>query len=156
MDVTLKLKINGSIRSVKTDAERPLLDVLREDLQLTGTKYGCGEGQCRACTVLIDGRPVTSCRLPVSRAENKDIVTIEGLANGDVFHPVQEGFREKHGVQCGYCTPGMIMTAVQLLETNPNPTDDEIKHALEGNLCRCTGYINIVESVKWAAEKMKG
>ena len=115
MDVTLKLKINGSLKTVKTDAERPLLEVLREDLQLTGTKYGCGEGQCRACTVLIDGRPVTSCRLPVSEAKNKEIVTIEGLAKGDVLHPVQEAFLQEGAMQCGYCVPGMILTATTLL-----------------------------------------
>ncbi len=117
MDTSLKLKINGSLRTVETDPERPLLDVLREDLHLTGTKYGCGEGQCRACTVLIDGQPVTSCRLPVSKAANKEIVTIEGLAKGDLLHPVQEAFLQEGAMQCGYCVPGMILTAIGLLRS---------------------------------------
>jgi len=151
VDATLKLKINGSVRTVKTDPERPLLDVLREDLQLTGTKYGCGEGQCRACTVLIDGRPVTSCRLPVSRAENKEIVTIEGLAKGDVLHPVQEAFLQEDAMQCGYCVPGMILTATSLLQKHSNPSDDQIAEWMNGNLCRCCGYPKIIAAVRRAA-----
>ncbi len=123
---------------------------------MTGTHVGCDTSQCGACTVHLNGRAVKSCTVLAVQANGAEVKTIEGLADGDNFHPVQEGFREKHGLQCGYCTPGMIMTAVHLLETNPNPNDDEIKHALEGNLCRCTGYVNIVESIKWAAEKMKG
>ena len=152
MDVSLKLKINGSVRTVETDPERPLLDVLREDLQLTGTKYGCGEGQCRACTVLVDGRPVTSCRLPVSTIENKEILTIEGLANGDVLHPVQSAFVQEGAMQCGYCVPGMILTAASLLERRPNPTEDQIVEGMNGNLCRCCGYPKIIAAVRRAAE----
>lgn len=152
MDVSFKLNINGSVRTVETDPERPLLDVLREDLQLTGTKYGCGEGQCRACTVLIDGRPVTSCRLPISRAESKEIVTIEGLAKMEVLHPVQEAFLQEGAMQCGYCVPGMILTAVSLLEKHPNPTEDQIVEWMNGNLCRCCGYPKIVAAVRRAAE----
>jgi len=152
VDVTLKLKINGSVRTLETNPERPLLDVLREDLQLTGTKYGCGEGQCRACTVLIDGRPVTFCRLPVSRAENKEIVTIEGLAKGDVLHPVQEAFLQEGAMQCGYCVPGMILTATSLLEKHPNPTEDQITEWMNGNLCRCCGYPKIMAAVRRAGE----
>jgi len=152
MDVTLKLKINGSVRTVETDGERSLLDVLREDLQLTGTKYGCGEGQCRACTVLIDGRPVTSCRLPASNVGSKEIVTIEGLAQGDVLHPVQEAFLQEGAMQCGYCVPGMILTATGLLATHPNPTEDQITEWMNGNLCRCCGYPKIVAAIRRAAE----
>ena len=152
MDVSLKLKINGSVRTVDTDPERSLLDVLREDLQLTGTKYGCGEGQCRACTVLIDGQPVASCRLLASRAENKEIVTIEGLAKGDVLHPVQSAFVQEGAMQCGYCVPGMILTAVSLLERHPNPTEDQIVEGMNGNLCRCCGYPKIIAAVRRAAE----
>jgi len=152
MDVTLKLKINGSIRTVETDGERSLLDVLREDLQLTGTKYGCGEGQCRACTVLIDGRPVTSCRLLASSVGSKEIVTIEGLAQGDVLHPVQEAFLQEGAMQCGYCMPGMILTATGLIEKHPNPTEDQITEWMNGNLCRCCGYPKITAAIRRAAE----
>ena len=152
MDVTLKLKINGSIRTVETDGERSLLDVLREDLQLTGTKYGCGEGQCRACTVLIDGRPVTSCRLLASSVGSKEIVTIEGLVQGDVLHPVQEAFLQEGAMQCGYCVPGMILTATGLLEKHPNPTEDQITEWMNGNLCRCCGYPKIIAAIRRAVE----
>jgi len=152
VDMSLKLKINGSLRTVETDPERPLLDVLREDLHLTGTKYGCGEGQCRACTVLVDGQPVTSCRLPVSKAANKEIVTIEGLAKGDLLHPVQEAFLQEGAIQCGYCVPGMILTASALLNKHPNPTEDQITEWMNGNLCRCCGYPKIIAAVRRAAE----
>ena len=151
MDVTVELKINGRVRSVITDPARPLLDVVREDLGLTGTKYGCGEGQCRACTVLVDGRPTTSCLLPVSRAAGKEIVTIEGLAEGDALHPVQDAFLREDAMQCGYCVPGMILNAVSLLRTNPNPSDDQIVEWMNGNLCRCCGYPKIVAAVRRAA-----
>jgi len=151
----LTLNINGKDQALDVPADMPLLWVLRDVAHLTGTKFGCGMAQCGACTVHMNGRAVKSCTILAVQANGAEVKTIEGLANGDNFHPVQEGFREKHGLQCGYCTPGMIMTAVHLLETNPNPTDDEIKHALEGNLCRCTGYVNIVESIKWAADKMR-
>jgi carbon-monoxide dehydrogenase small subunit len=117
---------------------------------------GCDTSQCGACTIKLDGRAVKSCTILAVQANGAEITTIEGLAEDGTLHPVQEGFREKHGLQCGYCTPGMIMTAVSLLETNPNPTEEEIRHALEGNLCRCTGYINIIEAIHWAAEKMGG
>src|SRR5271167_3757635 len=121
MDVTLNFTVNGQRRTVTTDPDRPLLDVLREDLQLTGTKYGCGERQCGACSVLVDGKRVFSCGMPASRAEGKTIVTIEGLAKGDTLHPVQEAFLAEGAFQCGYCTPGMIIAAVALLEEKPNP-----------------------------------
>lgn len=153
MDATISLKVNGKLKSVKTDPQRPLLDVIREDLQLTGTKYGCGEGQCRACTVLMDGRPVTSCQVPVARAQNKEIVTIEGLARGETLHRVQEAFLLEDAMQCGYCVPGMILTAVSLLEKNPNPSREQIVEWMNGNICRCCGYTRILAALSRAAEE---
>ena len=153
MAATIRLKVNGEERAVETDPHRPLLEVLREDLQLTGTKYGCGEGQCRACTVLLDGRPVNSCLTPAAAAEGKQIVTIEGLAARDGLHPIQQAFLDAGAMQCGYCVPGMILTAVALVEQNPNPSDRETEEALNGNLCRCCGYRNIVAAVRLAAER---
>ncbi len=150
---TIQLTVNGAERSVETDPQRPLLEVLREDLQLTGTKYGCGEGQCRACTVLLDGRPVTSCLTPLATAREKQILTIEGLASNDNLHPVQQAFLDAHAMQCGYCVPGMILTTAALLERNPHPSGQEIEEALNGNLCRCCGYPNIVAAVRLAAER---
>ena len=153
--VPVSVTVNGVRHQATVEPRTLLVYFLREQLGLTGTHVGCDTSQCGACTVHLNGRAVKSCTVFALQANGAEVTTIEGLANGDRFHPVQEGFREKHGLQCGYCTPGMIMTAVQLLQTNPNPSDDEIKHALEGNLCRCTGYVNIVESVKWAADKMR-
>lgn len=154
--VPVSITVNGVQYNAAVEPRTLLVYFLREHLNLTGTHVGCDTSQCGACTVHLDGRAVKSCTILAVQANGANVKTIEGLANGEQFHPVQQGFQEKHGLQCGYCTPGMIMTAVHLLETNPNPTDDEIKHALEGNLCRCTGYVNIVESIKWAAEKMGG
>ena len=153
--VPISLTVNGAKQDALVEPRTLLVYFLREQLALTGTHVGCDTSQCGACTVHLNGRAVKSCTILAVQANGAEVKTIEGLANGDAFHPVQEGFREKHGLQCGYCTPGMIMTAVHLLETNPSPNDDEIRHALEGNLCRCTGYINIVESIQWAAEKMR-
>jgi carbon-monoxide dehydrogenase small subunit len=153
--VPISVTVNGIRHQASVEPRTLLVYFLREQLGLTGTHVGCDTSQCGACTVHLNGRAVKSCTIFAVQANDAEVRTIEGLANGDRFHPVQEGFREKHGLQCGYCTPGMIMTAVQLLETNTNPTEDEIKHALEGNLCRCTGYVNIVESIKWAADKMR-
>ena len=127
---------------------------LRETLGLTGTNVGCDTSQCGACTVLVDGKAVKSCTMLAVQADGASITTIEGLAKNGKLHPVQEAFREKHGLQCGFCTPGMMLTACHLLETNPKPTDAEIRHGLEGNLCRCTGYQNIVAAVKTAATRM--
>ena len=152
----VSITVNGVKQDALVEPRTLLVYFLREHLNLTGTHVGCDTSQCGACTVHLNGRAVKSCTVLAVQANGAEVKTIEGLADGDNFHPVQKGFREKHGLQCGYCTPGMIMTAVHLLETNPNPNDDEIKHALEGNLCRCTGYVNIVESIKWAAEKMQG
>ena len=153
--IPISVTVNGVRHEAVVEPRTLLVYFLRDQLNLTGAHVGCDTSQCGACTVHLNGRAVKSCTILAVQTNGAEVKTIEGLANGDVFHPVQEGFREKHGVQCGFCTPGMIMTAVQLLKTNPDPTDEEIKHALEGNLCRCTGYINIVESVKWAAQKMK-
>ena len=155
MDVTIQLTVNGQEKSITTDSRRSLLEVLREDLGVTGVKYGCGEAQCGACSVLIGGRRVLSCVTPVSKADRKRIVTIEGLAKDDVLHPVQEAFVEEGAVQCGYCTGGVILAAVSLLEENPNPTDQEIAKGLNGNLCRCNGYPRILNAVRRAAEMMK-
>jgi len=155
MDVTVTLTVNGVQKTVTTDPERPLLDVLREDLHLTGTKYGCGEGRCGACTVLMDGKRVLSCVTPVALADKKSITTVEGLAKGDALHPVQEAFLSEGAMQCGYCTSGMILTAVALLQENPHPTDEEIVAALNGNICRCNGYVKIANAVRRATEKMR-
>lgn len=148
------LTVNGRARAVDTDPSRPLLDVLREDLALTGAKYGCGEGQCRACTVLLDGAPVTSCTMPVRMAVGKAIKTIEGLAApGGKLHPVQQAFLDATAMQCGYCTPGMVLAAEALLKRTKKPSVPEIREALSGNLCRCSGYTKIVDAVKLASER---
>jgi carbon-monoxide dehydrogenase small subunit len=155
MDVTVTLTVNGVARTVTTDPQRSLLDVLREDLHLTGAKYGCGEGRCGACTVLMDGEPARSCVVPVSLADKKSITTIEGLAKGDSLHPVQEAFLEEGAMQCGYCAPGMILSAVALLQDKPNPTEEEIVAGMNGNICRCNGYVKIKNAVRRAADKMR-
>lgn len=155
MSVTVRFRVNGTERSVTTDPERRLLDVLREDLQLTGTKYGCGEGQCGACTVHVDGEPARSCLLPVSAVSGKSVTTIEGLAHGDALHPVQEAFLEEGALQCGYCTGGMILAAVALLRDKPQPTDEEIVAGMNGHLCRCNGYVKVVKAVRRAAAAVR-
>ncbi|MBA3346610.1 MAG: (2Fe-2S)-binding protein [Gemmatimonadales bacterium] len=152
-DVTLT--INGTDRHVQVEPRALLVHVLRDDLNLTGTHIGCDTSQCGACTVLIDERAVKSCTVLAMQAEGQRITTIEGLASGDTLHPLQEGFWEKHGLQCGFCTPGMIMTAVDLLASNPHPTEPEIRHAIEGNYCRCTGYQNIVAAIQAAAGTLR-
>jgi aerobic carbon-monoxide dehydrogenase small subunit len=154
--VPISVTVNGVKHEAVVEPRTLLVYFLREHLSLTGTHVGCDTSQCGACTIQLNGRAVKSCTILAAQANGAEITTVEGLARDGVLHPVQEGFREKHGLQCGYCTPGMIMTAVSLLEANPNPTEEEIRHGLEGNLCRCTGYINIVESIRWAAEKMGG
>ena len=152
----VRLKVNGEERSVATEADRPLLEVLREDLQLTGTKYGCGEGQCGACTVLVDGEPARSCILPASSVAGKSITTIEGLARGDTLHPVQQAFLDEGAMQCGYCMSGMILGTVALLRQKPRPTDEEIVAGMNGYLCRCNGYVKIVKAVRRAAVAVRG
>jgi aerobic carbon-monoxide dehydrogenase small subunit len=154
--VPISVTVNGVKHEAVVEPRTLLVYFLREHLGLTGAHVGCDTSQCGACTIQLNGRAVKSCTILAVQANGAEITTVEGLAREGVLHPVQEGFREKHGLQCGYCTPGMIMTAVSFLETNPTPTEEEIRHALEGNLCRCTGYINIVESIRWAAEKMGG
>jgi aerobic-type carbon monoxide dehydrogenase small subunit (CoxS/CutS family) len=156
MDATITFTVNGQKKTVTTDPERPLLDVLREDLGLTGTKYGCGEAQCGACTVLVDGRAAPSCVTPVAQAEGKTVLTIEGLAAGEALHPVQEAFLAEGAFQCGYCTPGMIMATVGLLREKPKPTDAEILAALQNHLCRCCGYTRILKAVRRAAAQGAG
>jgi aerobic-type carbon monoxide dehydrogenase small subunit (CoxS/CutS family) len=151
----IRLTVNGKPFEREVDAETRLLDLLREDLHLTGTKEGCGEGECGACTVLIDGRPVNSCLVLAPQADGANVLTIEGVADGDRLHPIQQAFVDAGGVQCGFCTPGFIMSAYALLRDTPDPTDDEIRSALEGNLCRCTGYGQIVEAVRLAASRMR-
>ncbi len=156
MSQTVRFKVNGDERSVATDPDRRLLDVLREDLHLTGTKYGCGEGQCGACAVYVDGEPARSCLLPVSSVAGKSITTIEGLARGDTLHPVQQAFLEEGAMQCGYCMSGMILGAAALLRQKPDPTDEEIVAGMNGHLCRCNGYVKIVKAVRRAAVAMRG
>jgi carbon-monoxide dehydrogenase small subunit len=147
--------LNGREVSIEADAETRLLDVLREDLHLAGTKEGCGEGECGACTVLLDGLPVNSCLIPAPQVDGRDVLTIEGLAEGNHLHPLQAAFVEQGAVQCGFCTPGFVLSAYALLRSNSSPTDEEIITALEGNLCRCTGYGKIVSAVRSAAERMR-
>jgi aerobic-type carbon monoxide dehydrogenase small subunit (CoxS/CutS family) len=148
----IKLNVNGRDVDVSTEPDRSLLEVLREDLVLTGTKYGCGEGACGACSVLVDGKKAFSCSTPVSQVAGKSITTIEGLAKGDALHPVQEAFLQASAFQCGYCTPGMIMATIALLGATPMPTDEQICDGMNGHLCRCCGYANIKDAVKRAAE----
>jgi carbon-monoxide dehydrogenase small subunit len=153
---TIRVTVNGITHETTVEPRLLLVYFLREQLGLTGTHVGCDTSQCGACTIHMNGRAVKSCTILAVQVHGAEITTIEGLARDGVLHPVQEGLREKHGLQCGFCTPGMVMTATYLLQTNPHPSEDDIKHALEGNLCRCTGYVNIVESIRWAAERMGG
>ena len=149
------LRVNGEAYDLLTYPHRTLLEVLREDLHLTGAKESCGEGACGSCTVLLDGAPVRSCLLLAIEAEGREITTIEGLAAGGKLHPLQEAFVEHHAIQCGFCTPGMILTAKALLDATPEPTEEEIRRALSGNICRCTGYAKIVDAVKAASAREK-
>ncbi|MCB9078416.1 MAG: (2Fe-2S)-binding protein [Anaerolineaceae bacterium] len=152
---TITLTVNGQEQTHQVEARLLLVHFIRENLNLTGTHIGCDSTSCGACTVHINGRAVKSCTVFAVQANGKSVETIEGLAAGGDLHPLQEGFWEKHGLQCGYCTPGMIMSAKQLLEKNPNPTEEEIRWAISGNLCRCTGYNKIVEAIQYAAEKLR-
>ncbi len=151
----LAVSVNGRPRQVAVDANRTLLDLLREDLGLTGTKQGCGEGDCGACVVLLDGVPVNSCLMLAVEAEGREVTTIEGISSASRLHPVQQAFVEVGAVQCGFCTPGMVLTATSLLDRNPSPTATEVRRAISGNLCRCTGYQKIVEAVLLAAERLR-
>jgi carbon-monoxide dehydrogenase small subunit len=151
----ITLKVNGEVYEVAAEPWRTLLEVIRETIGLTGTKKGCDEGDCGACTVLLDGKAVNSCLVLAIEAQGKDITTIEGLAEGDKLHPIQSAFVENGGLQCGFCTPGMILSAKALLDKNTAPTEEEIKFAIGGNLCRCTGYVKIIKSIQAAAQVMK-
>jgi carbon-monoxide dehydrogenase small subunit len=148
----ISLTINGKPITTEVEGRTLLVDLIRDELKLTGTHVGCDTSQCGCCTLQLDGSMVKSCTMLAASADGADIVTIEGLARGDTLHPVQQAFTECHGLQCGFCTPGMIMASVGILEANPNPTDEDIVKGLEGNLCRCTGYVNIIKAVKRAAE----
>ena len=151
MTEQVTLTVNGVTREVVVEPRRLLVQTIREDLGLTGTHVGCDTSQCGACTVHLDGQAVKSCSVLTVQADGHTVVTIEAMADGETLHPIQTAFWEKHGLQCGFCTPGMIMAAADLLARNPDPTDDEIRHAIEGNICRCTGYHNIVAAIREAA-----
>ena len=155
MNTKITLIVNGTKKTVVTEPARSLLDVLREEFHLTGTKYGCGEGQCGACTVLINGRRALACITPVVSAEKKKITTIESFSDGDSIHPIQQAFLDEGAIQCGYCTAGMILSAAALLKNNPKPTDSQIKEGMNGNICRCNGYTKIINAVHRAASQMK-
>jgi len=155
MKRSITLKINGRERSLEVRPNEILLNVLRERFNLMGSKYGCGIGECGACTVLLNSRAVLSCQILAISVEGQEITTIEGISNGNTLHPLQEAFIEEGAVQCGFCTPGMIISAKALLDKNPDPTNEQIKEAIRGNLCRCTGYTNIISAIKSAARKMK-
>ena len=151
----ISVTVNGAPHDLDVDSRLLLVHLLRDELGLTGTHIGCDTTHCGACTILLDGEPVKSCTVLAVQADGLEIRTVEGLAESGNLHPIQEGFWDKHGLQCGYCTPGMMMTAVALLESNPDPDELEIRQAISGNLCRCTGYVNIVKSVQHAAAKLR-
>ena len=152
---TVTIEINGSSITREVDSRLLLVHFLREELEMTGTHIGCDTSHCGACTVLMDGRSVKSCTLFTLQADGKSLKTIEGMETGGKLHALQEGFHEEHGLQCGFCTPGMIMRAAELLEKNPNPSEEEIRWGISGNLCRCTGYVQIIESIQLAAERLR-
>ena len=152
---TVTIEINGSSFTSEVDSRLLLVHFLRENLQMTGTHIGCDTSNCGACTVLMDGRSIKTCTVYTVQANGKSLTTIEGMETEGKLHPLQEGFHEEHGLQCGFCTPGMIMRAAELLEKNPNPSEEEIRMGISGNLCRCTGYVNIIKAVQYAAEKIQ-
>jgi len=153
--ISFTLRVNGKDYAIRTPARRNLADALREDCGLTGTHLGCEHGVCGACTVLVDGKPVRACLMFAVQAQGKEIRTVEGLAQGEKLHPLQQAFWEHHGLQCGFCTPGFLMLAAGVLQAEPNISDEELKHVLSSNLCRCTGYQNILKAVRAAAAEMK-
>ena len=154
MKQTVTVAVNGQSRSAEVEPRLLLVHFLREMLRLTGTHIGCDTSHCGACTVLLDGKPVKSCTVLAVQADGREVMTVEGLEKDGKLHPIQEGFFQEHGLQCGYCTPGMMMTGYALLQANLKPTEAEIRHAISGNLCRCTGYVNIVKAVQHAAAKL--
>lgn len=151
----VRVTLNGAVRETDVEPRLLLVHLIRDVLQQTGTHIGCDTTNCGACTVLVDGKPIKSCTYFAVQADGKKITTVEGLMSGGKLHPLQEGFRQEHGLQCGFCTPGMMMSALALLESNPNPSEEEIRRGISGNLCRCTGYQNIVKAIEYAAEKMR-
>ena len=151
----ISVTVNGEPHAARVDSRLLLVHLIRDELRPTGTHIGCDTTHCGACTILLDGRPTKSCTVLAVQADGADIATVEGLAGADGMHPVQEGFWEKHGLQCGFCTPGMLMTCAALLDENPDPSEAEIRRAISGNLCRCTGYVNIVRAVRYAVDKMR-
>ena len=153
--VPIKVAVNGVEHSTDIEPRLLLVHFLRETLRLTGTHIGCDTSHCGACTVVMDGRAVKSCTVFAVQADGRSITTVEGLEQDGQLHPLQDGFFQEHGLQCGYCTPGMLMTGIAFLKENSNPSDDEIRHAISGNLCRCTGYVNIVKAYQYAAQKMR-
>ena len=153
MTINVDVTVNGTRHSVAADPRKTLADFLRDDLGLTGTHLGCEHGVCGACTVLLDGGSARSCLTLVGQANGSEVMTIEGLSNGEALHPLQEAMRDSHGFQCGFCTPGFMMTAVELLRSNPKPTEAEVREAISGNICRCTGYQSIIEGILLAAER---
>jgi carbon-monoxide dehydrogenase small subunit len=153
---TVEMTVNGKRVSAQVEARTLLVQMLREKLALTGTHIGCDTSQCGACVVHVDGKAVKSCTMLAVQANGASVTTIEGLAKGDTLHPMQEAFRDNHGLQCGFCTPGMVMSAIDLVQNNPSPSEEEIREGLEGNICRCTGYHNLVKAVKAGAAAMKG
>lgn len=155
MKQLVQLKVNGELYELALEPNRTLLDVIRDDLELTGTKKGCDEGDCGACTILIDNLPVCACLVMPFDCQGRELLTIEGLAQGTKLHPIQRAFIDYGGIQCGFCTPGMILAAKALLDENPNPTELEVRQAIAGNLCRCTGYVKVVEAILAAAKVMR-
>jgi len=155
MERTITVTVNGKTHTASVEPRLLLVHFLREVLNLTGTHIGCDTTSCGACTVLLDGVPIKSCTFFAVQADGRRITTVEGLARDGELHPIQQGFKEEHGLQCGFCTPGMMLVAKALLDENPNPTEEEIRWAISGNLCRCTGYQNIVKSIQWAARRMR-
>ncbi len=151
----IQVTLNGAAHEADVEARTLLVHFIRETLGMTGTHIGCDTTSCGACTVMLNGKTVKSCTVFAVQADGGEVMTVEGLAQNGNLHPIQEGFMEKHGLQCGFCTPGMMLSSLALLKQNPNPTEEEIRWALSGNLCRCTGYVNIVKAVQYAAEKMK-
>ncbi|OJJ22357.1 carbon monoxide dehydrogenase [marine bacterium AO1-C] len=152
---TITITVNGEAYTEEVEPRMLLVHFIREKINLTGTHIGCDSTSCGACTILMDGKSIKSCTMFAVQANGKHLTTIEGVAQNGQYHPLQEGFKEEHGLQCGFCTPGMIMRAMELLEKNPNPTEEEIRWGISGNLCRCTGYVNIVKAVQYAAKKME-